>query len=78
MGVKMSDDEKDETVQTITPLTPTKFIKVTCSSCGYPILCQSDAAFHAAREDHLNAVHRVAYAIRLSQALGVDDPEENA
>jgi hypothetical protein len=85
----MSDDEKDDKiVETIKPLPPTQFLKVTCSTCGHPILCQSNEAFHAAREDHLNAVHRPKQLTPLGrkvlmlgpdmEIVGVDDPEENA
>lgn len=89
----MSDDEKDDKiVETIKPWTTwrqwvTSTLKVTCSTCGHPILCQSNEAFHAAREDHLNAVHRPKRITPLGQkvlllgpdmeVLGVDDPEEN-
>jgi hypothetical protein len=53
----MSDDEKVKVVD-IKPLPPTKLVKVICSTCDYPMVSRSDAAFQAAREDHLVWKHR--------------------
>lgn len=53
---KTKDDKEPDVIRT-TRLTPTQFVKVTCS-CGHPMLSQSNDAFQAAREDHLTAVHR--------------------
>jgi hypothetical protein len=85
----MSDDadkKDDKVVETIKPLTPTQFLKITCSTCGHPILCQSNEAFQAAREDHLNAVHRPQRLLPLGrkvltlgpdmEVVSVDDPDE--
>jgi hypothetical protein len=44
------------TDETTTVLTPTTLVKVSCS-CGHWMIARSSAAFMAARQDHIDAVH---------------------